>query len=184
MEKTNNYWTDLNNNKWDCDIYTEEQAEKLSKTLINCFNCINCIDCISCSDCRYCSSCRSCRSCSDCSSCSSCSDCSYCSDCSDCRYCRYCRYCSSCRSCRSCSDCSDFKTNPQRITSNKIGSRERQTTYYWNEETEQIVCGCFKGTLKEFKDAIKKEHNDNKYSKEYFKWIEAVEVYKGLTNKT
>ena len=145
MEKTNNYWTDLNNNKWDCDIYTEEQAEKLSKTLINCFNCINCIDCISCSDCRY---------------------------------------CSSCRSCRSCSDCSDFKTNPQRITSNKIGSRERQTTYYWNEETEQIVCGCFKGTLKEFKDAIKKEHNDNKYSKEYFKWIEAVEVYKGLTNKT
>jgi hypothetical protein len=38
--------------------------------------------------------------------------------------------------------------------------------------------------LQEFKDAIKKQHNDNEHAKEYFKWIEAVEIYKqSLTKK-
>jgi hypothetical protein len=183
MKKINNYWIDSNSNKWYCDLYTEEQADKLSKTLIDCFNCINCSSCrycSDCSDCHYCRSCRDCSYCSDCSSCSHCRSCRYCSDCSHCSYCRYCSDCSYCRDCSYCSSCSDFKSNPQRITSHKIGSRESQTTYYWNEEKEQIVCGCFKGTLQEFKDAIKNEHKDNEHSKAYFKWIEAVEGYKSL----
>ena len=163
MKNENNYWTDSNNNKWDCDLYTEEQAEKNSETLINCYNC---------TDCSYCSYCTYCRDCSYCRSCSSCRDCS------SCRSCSYCSSCSSCRDCSYCSDCRDFKSNPQRITSKKIGSRNSQTTYYWNEEKEQIICGCFKGTLQEFKEAIEKEHSDNDHSKAYFKWIEAVENYK------
>lgn len=59
-----------------------------------------------------------------------------------------------------------------------MGSRNQQTMYYWNEEKEQIVCGCFNGTLQEFKDAIKKEHSDNEHAKEYFNWIKKVETYK------
>ena len=139
------YWV-IGSNKWDASIYPQEQAEKYSKTLINCQNCINC------------------------------SDCSYCRSCS---YCSYCSYCRSCSSCRSCSDCSDFKTNPQRITSAILGSRNSQTTFYWNEEKEQIVCGCFKGTLEEFETKVKETHGDNDFAKGYFKWIELVRMYKG-----
>jgi len=70
MKKKDNYWVDSNNNKWSCNLYSEERAKELSGTLINCKNCINCSDC---SSCRYCSSCSYCSDCSDCSSCSYCS---------------------------------------------------------------------------------------------------------------
>lgn len=33
------YWMDKNNNKWDTEIFSKEDAEKLSKTLIDCVNC-------------------------------------------------------------------------------------------------------------------------------------------------
>lgn len=122
-----NYWV-IGSNKWNASIYTQEQAEKYSKTLINCQNCINC------------------------------SDCSY---------------------CRSCSDCSYFKTNPQRITSSFLGSRNSQTTYYWDDKREQIICGCFKGTLEEFEEKVKITHGDNDFAKGYFKWIELVRMYRG-----
>jgi hypothetical protein len=148
------YWV-IGSNKWDASIYPQEQAEKYSKTLINCQNCINC------------SSCRSCR------------DCSNCSDCRDCSYSSYCRDCSNCSSCRSCNSCSDFKTNPQRITSSFLGSRNSQTTYYWDDKREQIICGCFKGTLEEFEEQVKITHGDNDFAKGYFKWIELVRMYKG-----
>ena len=161
----NGYWV-IGTNKWDANIYTQEQAEKNAETLINCTNCISCSYCSDCSDCR---------------SCRSCSYCSYCSDCSDCSYCSY---CSSCRSCSDCSYCSDFKSNPERITSPKIGSRNSQTTYYWNDEKELIVCGCFKGTLEEFEAKVKKTHGDNQHAHDYFKWIERINLYKEVTNET
>lgn len=41
MKQINNYWVDENNNKWDCGIYTEEQAENFSKSLIDCHSCID-----------------------------------------------------------------------------------------------------------------------------------------------
>ena len=165
-----------------------------------CSYCSDCSYCRYCSDCSYCSGCRDCSYCSDCSDCSYCRDCSYCSDCSycrdcsdcsDCSYCRYCSYCSYCSYCRDCSYCSDcsycrdcrgcsnFKTNPQRITSPILGSRNSQTTYYWNDENEKIVCGCFKGTLEEFETKVKITHGDNDFAKGYLKWIELVKIYKG-----
>jgi hypothetical protein len=206
-QQIDGYWV-IGSNKWNASIYTQEQAEKYSKTLINCQNCINCSSCRSCSycsscrDCRSCSYCSSCRSCSYCSSCSDCIDCSSCSDCSDCIDCSYCRSCSSCRDCSycsscsdcidcsycsdcsscsdcsDCSSCSDFKTNPQRITSSFLGSRNSQTTYYWDDKREQIICGCFKGTLEELEEQVKITHGDNDFSKGYFKWIELVKMYR------
>ena len=162
-QQIDGYWV-IGSNKWDASIYPQEQAEKYSKTLINCQNCINCrscSSCSSCSDCSNCSNCSYCRSCSSCSYCSYCSDCRCCSDCRSCSSCSYCRYC---RSCRSCSSCSDFKTNPQRITSSFLGSRNSQTTYYWDDKREQIICGCFKGTLEEFEEQVKITHGDNDLS--------------------
>jgi hypothetical protein len=59
-----------------------------------------------------------------------------------------------------------------------LGRRNSQTTYYWNEEKEQIVCGCFRGTLEEFENKVKETHGDNDFAKGYFKWINAVKNYK------
>ena len=59
MKKINNYWVDKNNNKWNCDSFTEEKAIKNSNTLINCFHCHNCSYC---SDCHNCSHCHNCSS--------------------------------------------------------------------------------------------------------------------------
>lgn len=140
------YWV-VGTNKWDTDIYTQEQAEKYAGTLFNCSNCINCSYCRNCHDCYYCHSCN------------------------------YCNYCHSCHDCYSCLDCSDFKTNPERITSPKIGSRHNHTTYYWTKEHEQIVCGCFIGTLLEFESKVKETHGDNQHAKDYFNWIEKVKLY-------
>jgi hypothetical protein len=64
-----------------------------------------------------------------------------------------------------------------------LGSRNSQTTYYWNAEKEQVVCGCFKGTLQEFEDKVKLTHGDNDYAKAYLQWIEKVKIYRGYKKK-
>ena len=61
MEQINGYWTDENNNRWDTEIYTEEAAEKFSKSLVNCYNCYSCYNCRNCQNCDYCDNCRNCR---------------------------------------------------------------------------------------------------------------------------
>lgn len=58
-----------------------------------------------------------------------------------------------------------------------MGSRNSQTTYYWNQEHEQIVCGCFKGTMQEFKTKVEETHGSNKHGVAYKKWIANVELY-------
>ena len=133
------------------NTYTQDQAEKYAETLMNCSYCRNCISCSYCRDCR------------DCSGCISCSDCRNCRDCSG---------------CISCISCSDFELNPQRITSAKIGSRFDQSTYYFTDKHEQIVCGCFKGILQKFEDRVNTVHGDSQHGKDYFKWIKAVKDYK------
>jgi hypothetical protein len=110
--------------------------------------------------------------------CSYCIDCLGCIDCIDCIDCINCSYCIDCLGCIKCSYCIDFKTNPERITSPILGSRDSQTTFYWNNEKEQIVCGCFKGTLLEFEEKIKETHGDNEFAQGYLKWIDAVKFYK------
>ena len=60
----------------------------------------------------------------------------------------------------------------------KIGSREDQTTYYCTDEHEQIVCGCFKGTLQEFEKRVKSVHGDNQHGQDYMRWINAIKAYK------
>ena len=171
MKTENGYHIDKNGNKWTESIYTLEQAIKFSDTLIDCKNCVNCRSCSYCSYCSYCRSCSYCSDCSDCRSCSYCSycrSCSYCSDCSDCRSCSYCSYCSY---------CSDFISNPQRIVSPILGSRKSQTTIYWCEGKNKVVCGCFKGTIEDFKLKINETHGENQYAKEYNKWLDKVIQY-------
>ena len=69
MEKINNYWIDKNNNRWDCDIYTELHAEQYSQSLLHCTDCTECTNCSGCSGCSCCSRCFNCAGCSGCSGC-------------------------------------------------------------------------------------------------------------------
>ena len=176
ITKQNNYWIDENNNKWNANIYTKEQAIKYSRSLVNCN------DCSDCSYCRGCSSCRGCRDCSGCRGCSYCSNCSYCRGCSYCRYCSDCGDCSNCNDCSYCRGCSGFSSNPQRYTGQKIGSRNDQTTTYWNEEKNQVVCGCYSNTLDEFEKKVQEIHRNNKYGKQYKKYIAIVRKIMEMEN--
>jgi len=148
MKLINNYWVDENNNKWNEANCSEEQAIENSKSLINCSHCSDS------SDLFYCSYCF------NCSDLFHCSDCSYSSNLSH------------------CSRCSDFKSNPQRIVSDNIGSRKSQTTIYFNNEKTLVICGCYKGTLQEFKDRVCNVYSkDTLYYKEYFNFINRIEKY-------
>ena len=109
MVKRNNYWVDENNNKWNCYIYSKEEAEKYSKTLISC------------------------------------------------SYCSYCR------------------VNPQRYVTPKIGSRSDNTYYYFGGKIDQIVCGCYKGTLKEFKERVESVYGKEKHGEDYMKQVGIME---------
>ena len=91
-------------------------------------------------------------------------DCSDCSDCSNCSNCKY------------CSNCSDFNRNPNRYTGNPIGSRRSQTTTYWLLGNIQVVCGCFRGNLSAFKEAVASKHKGNQHEQEYLQYIKIVET--------
>lgn len=45
------YIDNNNNNKWNVDKYTLEQASKMADTLIDCEWCIDCVKCEKCNNC-------------------------------------------------------------------------------------------------------------------------------------
>lgn len=57
-----------------------------------------------------------------------------------------------------------------------MGSRCDQTTTYWIEGKTQVVCGCFIGTIEEFKKRVEVVHGDNVHGKAYKKYIAIVEM--------
>ena len=94
-----------------------------------------------------------------------------------------CYDCLNCRYCRDCRGCSGFKSNPKRYTGPFMGSRNAQTTTYWDEEKQLVVCGCFRGTLDEFKNKVNATHGDNEHGKAYQKYIGIVETIINLEKK-
>ena len=68
-------------------------------------------------------------------------------------------------------DLSLAKTDKRYIQIACIGSRKDTTTYCF--EDDKIWCGCFSGTLEEFKARVKETHKGNKqYLSEYMGFIE------------
>ena len=58
-----------------------------------------------------------------------------------------------------------------------FGSRNGHTTFFKCEDnTIKVVCGCFKGTLDEFRDKVKETHGDNQYAKEFLAIADVVEL--------
>ena len=45
LKQEGDYWIDSNQNKWNVNFYTESQAKKYSKSLINCRGCRGCSGC-------------------------------------------------------------------------------------------------------------------------------------------
>ena len=43
-----------------------------------------------------------------------------------------------------------------------------------------VTCGCFRGTLDEFRDKVIEEHGNNEYAKEYLAIIEVAKIHFGL----
>lgn len=149
--------------------FTELHPEynEMNSSNWGCWNCVRCENCIDCTDCKRCLRCHRCENCSDCSQCIRCTSCKSCVSCPD------------CVNCSSCVECSYFTSNPQRIVSPVLGSRSEQTTYYWTETYEQVVCGCFIGTLDEFRQAVLDRHGfGSEHGTAYLKWIETVKAYK------
>ena len=59
-----------------------------------------------------------------------------------------------------------------------FGSRLSTTTFFRCKDDEiRVNCGCFNGTLDEFRDKVKETHKDNKYAKEYLLAIDMVKVH-------
>jgi hypothetical protein len=98
-----------------------------------------------------------------CFGCSGCSDCSRCFGCSD------------CSRCFGCSGIKDFKDNPQRYTTPRIGSRNAQTTLYWNSEKHQVfVCLANRDTIETFEARVRKVHANTEHLQPYLKQIEIM----------
>jgi hypothetical protein len=48
---------------------------------------------------------------------------------------------------------------------------------YWTSEKNQVICGCFKGSIEEFEKAIVNTHGENDFAKAYLKWLGSVKNY-------
>lgn len=51
MRIENGYYIDDNNNKWNIDRYTEQEATEYSENLTDCRDCTDCKNCKSCLNC-------------------------------------------------------------------------------------------------------------------------------------
>ena len=75
------------------------------------------------------------------------------------------------------------KNTPERLTIKDfmlvqgLGSQDRTTYFFDTEEIGIIViCGCFYGTEKAFKKAVKETHKDGQYAKEYLTMLNVVKI--------
>lgn len=59
-----------------------------------------------------------------------------------------------------------------------FGSEYRTTTFFRTKNDEIAVkCGCFYGTIDEFREKVKKTHGDNRYAKEYLMITDLMEMH-------
>lgn len=69
-----------------------------------------------------------------------------------------------------------YKTKGDFVGVENIGSRNDTTHYFYNDN--RIICGCFDGTIKEFKNEVKETYEKN--SKEYKQYMIAINTLERL----
>lgn len=58
-----------------------------------------------------------------------------------------------------------------------FGFGDSSTTFFRCKDGKvRVACGCFFGTIKEFKKRVKEQHSDDKFGKEYLKLIELMKL--------
>ena len=67
--------------------------------------------------------------------------------------------------------------NADYATASGFGSECRTTTFFKLKNSDEIGvrCGCFYGTLKEFKEKVKETHGETKKAKEYLMLADLME---------
>ena len=150
MKQINGYWVDANNNRWNTEIYTKGQAEKCSKSLIDCYNCDNCRCCYDCHGCYRCYCCYDCHCCCDCYNCLGCYNYKQ--------------------------NPQRYTTGKVSSRNDQTTFYYGETK---NGMEVQVACGCgwFKGNLETFEKAVLEIHKDNDlYREQYLKEIEKVKI--------
>lgn len=62
-----------------------------------------------------------------------------------------------------------------------FGSVNRHThAYLTKDETVEITCGCFRGSIEQFEEQVERTHGDSKYGCEYKAIIEVIKIKFGL----
>lgn len=69
-----------------------------------------------------------------------------------------------------------IKSNNDYCVFQSFGSGNRTTTAYRTESDIRVHCGCFNGTLKEFKKRIISTHGHNEYAKQYLLMIKLIQA--------
>lgn len=68
--------------------------------------------------------------------------------------------------------------NADYTTIKGFGRNCRNTTFFKSEDDDvKVVCGCFLGTLDEFRQKVKETHGDSKYAKEYLMIADLMELH-------
>ena len=61
-----------------------------------------------------------------------------------------------------------------------FGREQRVTTFYRLKDGDiGVACGCFHGTIKQFRDKVKETHGKSKYAKEYLMIADLMELHFG-----
>ena len=67
--------------------------------------------------------------------------------------------------------------NADYTTIKGFGRNCRNTTFFKSEDDVKVVCGCFYGTLDEFRKKVKETHGDSKYATEYLMIEDLMELH-------
>ena len=68
--------------------------------------------------------------------------------------------------------------NEDYTTIKGFGRNCRNTTFFKSEDGDvKVVCGCFYGTLDEFRKKVKETHGDSKYATEYLMIADLMELH-------
>lgn len=71
-----------------------------------------------------------------------------------------------------------IKNTTDYTTVQGFGSEQRVTTFFRCEDGKiRTQCGCFYGTIEEFREKVKETHKDTKYAKEYMMIADLMEYH-------
>lgn len=150
--------------------YKDQKTADSNLKFLDDNNCTNCDNCTDCRNCNCCTNCHDCRNCNYCTDCKYCHNCKYCDNCDNCKYCKY---------CTNCDNCINVHSSQDYLILGPAQSSSRMTYAYIDSESKSLMisCGCFTGSLDEFKAKISETHEDSPlYLAQYNAFADCIET--------